>query len=397
MRDGVYRVVYDAPRGLDGKRKLKTETVYGNKKQAEAVLNQRIIAIQRGEYVDSGTLTVHDLFERYLRTSKATLAGTTHQRYSGIFKTHVDPTLGRITLGALSPLHLEEAYSKWLQNGRVDEKGGLSAQSVKHHHRFIHRVLNQAVKWKLVFRNVADAVEAPRPTRKEMTVLSETDLLKLLDAALEPSDHALVQNGLSSESAFSAAVTFLAFTGCRRGESLALRWQDVDMKAGTAAIRHSLEQTKNGLALKPPKNGKSRVVQIPQQALRVLKSHKAKQNAYRLQLPEAFKDTDFVFTRKDGSPIIPHSFGDAFRALVKRAGVPKIRLHDLRHGHATLLLKAGVQSKIITERLGHSGTAITLDLYSHLLPGMDSEAAQRFDALLEGARDAESNSALDVC
>lgn len=396
VRDGVFRVVYDAPRGLDGKRKLKTETIYGTKKDAERVLNQRIMAIHRGEYIDSGMLTIHDLFQRYLRATAASLAATTHQRYSNAFKTHIDPALGRLKLSALSPLHLEEAYAKWLRAGRMDEKGGLSAQTL-HYHRFIHRVLNQAVRWKLLFRNVADAVEPPRPQRKEMAVLTERNLLKLLDAALGPSDHALAQCGLSSESAFGAAVAFLAFTGCRRGECLALRWEDVDMKAGTAAIRRSMEQTKDGIGFKPPKNGRSRVVQLPQQALGILRSHKAKQNAQRLKLPEAFKDNGLVFTRQDGSPIIPHAFGDAFRALVKRADVPKVRLHDLRHTHASLMLKAGVQGKVMQERLGHSGIGITLDLYSHLMPGMDADAAQRFDALLEGARNAESNSVLDAC
>lgn len=388
-----YRIVYDSPRGLDGKRKLKTETIRGTKKHAEAVLAQRVAAIQGGEYVDSGNLTVRDLFKRFLDASSASLAGTTHQRYSSAFNTHIDTALGSVKLNALSPMHLEEAYAKWLQSGRKKSEGGLSAQTVLHYHRILHRALGQAVKWRLIPRNVADAVDAPKPQRKEMNVLDEQGLMNLIVAAVNPSAHAVAQSGLSTESAFATAVIFLAFTGCRRGECLALKWEDVDLQSGTAAIRRSLEQTKNGTKFKAPKNNRSRVVQMPKYAIQALQRHKAKQNAYRLALGKGYKDQGLIFARPDGSLINPHAFGDAFRALVARAYVPKIRLHDLRHTHATLLLKAGVQSKVMQERLGHSGIGITMDLYSHVLPGMDAEAAQRFESLLlEGAKKAKSNS-----
>jgi integrase len=386
IRDGVYRIVYDTPRGLDGKRKLKTETVSGNKRHAEVILNQRITTIQRGEYVDAGSLTVQETFERYLRSTVASLAGTTHQRYASAFKTHIGPALGRLKLSVLSPLHLEEAYSTWLRSGRMDKEGGLSPQTVLHYHRIIHRVLNQAVKWNVTSRNVADAVEPPKPRRREMNVLSAQALMRLVGTALNPSSHALAQGGLSAESAFSAAVVFLAFSGARRGECLALKWEDVDLKAGSIAIRRSLEQTKESIKFKAPKNNRGRRIQLPQFALDALQRHKAKQNAYRLALGDGYKDQGLVFARPDGSIINPHAFGDAFRALVKRSDVASIRLHDLRHTHATLMLKAGVQGKVTQERLGHSGIGITMDLYSHVMPGMDADASQRFeDALLEGA------------
>lgn len=134
--EGKYRLVYDKPRSLNGKRKQKTETIYGNKKKAEAVLAQRIAEIRDGSYADSGTLTLQDLIDRFL-SSQATLSPTTLERYAGIAKNQIAPTLGHVPLKQLTPLHLQEAYSAWLRNGRVDKPGGLKPQTVLHCHRFL--------------------------------------------------------------------------------------------------------------------------------------------------------------------------------------------------------------------------------------------------------------------
>lgn len=383
-----YRIVFDAPRGLDGKRKLKTETILGNAKKAQAILAQRIAAIHNGEFVDSGSISVSELLERFLETSKAKVSATTFQRYSGIITAHLKPVLGSIKLSQLSPLHLEQAYSRWLESGRADGKGGLSAQTVWHHHRLVHKILNQAVKWKMVFHNVAAAVDPPKPRHREMQALTEAELLQLLKHAENPSDHATAQMGLSSEYAFFACLVFLAFVGCRRGECLALRWNDVNLSTGTAIIRRSLEETKDGLAFKSPKNGRSRSVELPQYAIEVMRRLKAKQNAQRLAFGQSYRNDSLVFARPDGSPIRPQTLGQAFNAVVERAKIARISLHGLRHTHASLMAKAGAGLKVISQRLGHSTTSITGDLYSHVLPGMDREAADRFDSLLQNAKTA---------
>ena len=382
--DSKYRVVYDLPRSVSGKRRQKTETIFGNKKKAEGLLNQRLSEIRDGEYADPGKLTVAVLFDRFLNSQTA-LGIKTLERYSGIATNQIIPTLGRIQLAQLSPLHLQEAYASWLKGGRVDKAGGLSPQSVLACHRLLHRVLEQAVKWNLVARNVADAVDPPRPERHEMRTLSGSDLHKLFAALDNPPKHVLNQRGLSCEPAFGMAVRFAAFTGCRRGEVLALRWEDVDLDGSTVSIRRSVLETKVGKTyFKSPKTGKGRVLELPESIVTALRRYKASQSAQRLA---AFRyhDNGLVFARPDGSVIRPQTFSQAFRALIGRAGVPVVRLHDLRHTHATLLLKAGVHPKITSSRLGHSKVGVTFDLYAHVLPGMDKEAAERFDSLFKEA------------
>lgn len=249
------------------------------------------------------------------------------------------------------------------------------------------------MKWKMVVRNVADAVDPPRSERHEMKTLTELELLRVFDALENPPKRVTEQGGLSSEESFRAAVWFAAYTGCRRGECLALRWDDVDLKVGTVSIRRAVQESKGRIYYKSPKNGKSRALQLSRSIIQVLQSHKVRQAAEQLAA-EKYGDERFVFARPDGSVIRPQTFSQAFKALIDRAKVPTVRLHDLRHTHATLLLKGGVHPKIASSRLGHSNVGITLDLYSRVLPGMDRDAAQQFDALVEGYRDDSSKSGL---
>jgi integrase len=237
----------------------------------------------------------------------------------------------------------------------------------------------------MVTRNVADAVEPPIPVRTEMRALNEEELRRLLDAAKTPTAHCVRAQSLMCDSAFYAGLVFMAATGARRGECLGLRWADVDVQTGAVAIRRSLEQTRAGLNFKQPKSGKARVVRLGRLAVRVLKAHHAAQGEDRLYLGPAYADNDLVFARRDGKPYSPHTFGDAFRALVRRSKVPSIRLHDLRHTHASLLGKHRVPLKVVSERLGHSTIAITADVYSHVFASQDEEAASAFDAVLFGA------------
>jgi integrase len=381
-----YRHIVDLPRGLDGRRRQKTFTYIGDRRSAERQAAENVITIDRGEFVTE-VATVSDLFERFLAVSQAkgTLAAKTLERYSEISETHIIPTLGEITLESLAPKNLEDAYSQWLRSGRRDGKaGGLSARTVLHFHRLLRRVLQQAVRWQMVIRNVADAVEPPRPGYSEMKVLSGGQLRALLDAARTPTPHCERAASLTCDSAFYPALVFLASTGARRGECLALRWSDLNLTAGTATIRRSLEQTRAGLNFKSPKSGRSRTLQLGAHTVEALRSLRAAQAKDRLFLGAAYSKEDLVFARRDGTPYSPHAFGEAFRALVRRAEVPVIRLHDLRHTHASLLGQANVSMKVISERLGHSGIGITADTYSHVFASQDGEAARLFDSVLDG-------------
>ncbi len=385
--ENSYRLVYDLPPGLDGRRRQKRETYNGTKKAAEAELAKHLEAIRKGEYTTEYGLAFGDLLDRYLKSARGKLAPTTYQRFDGMIRVHIRPMLGKMRLDRLTPLHLEDVYTKWLESGRKRSKGGLNAQTVLHHHRVIRRILSLGVKWRIVAYNVADAVEPPKPTRREMIALTEVQLLKLLDAATQPPLQSTKPQccGLSKETAFHTAITFLAYTGTRRGECLAVKWEDLNLADRRVVIRRSLEHTNAGIAFKGTKSGKPRVLSVHQDCLDVLKKHRIEQNKHRLALGEAYIDHGLIFARPDGMPINPHAFGDAFRALVKRADIPSIRLHDLRHTHVTLLLKSGAPLKVVSERAGHASVGTTGDIYGHVLPGMDRQAADGFGSLLRKA------------
>jgi integrase len=192
--------------------------------------------------------------------------------------------------------------------------------------------------------------------------------------------------GAAEDTRLALPVMLAVTTGLRRGEILGLRWRDVDLQGGTLAVRPSLEQTRDGLAFKQPKTSKGRrVVALPSLALDALHQHKARQAAVKLALGPAYDDHDLVCAREDGRPWPPDGFSTAFVNLVRKAGIPPTRFHDLRHTHATQLLRQGVHPKIVSERLGHATVGITLDVYSHVLPGMQEEAAARTDAALRAA------------
>jgi len=282
------------------------------------------------------------------------------------------PALGKHLLHKLKPLPIQSYYAEALRTGRRDGGGGLKAQTVLHHHRVLRQALGQAVKWQLVAFNPASATEPPRPDRREMKVLDENNVVQVLKLVRESSIHIEIL----------LAVT----TGMRRGEILALRWTDVDFKKATVAVQQSLEQTRaGGLRFKRPKTERSRVIVLPALVVESLKRHRAEQATRRLQLGPAYKDADLICCLVDGTPRSPAGLTRAFRDLLADKKLPRVRFHDLRHTHATLLLSQGTHPKVVSERLGHSTIGITLDTYSHVLPSMQEEAARRLNDALRAA------------
>jgi integrase len=242
-----------------------------------------------------------------------------------------------------------------------------------HFHRVLHEALGTAVKWGLLAVNPADAVTPPKVTRKEPTVLTEEQTLALLEASKGTRLHMPILLAVS--------------TGMRRGEILALKRSDCDVKEGLINVRATVSQTSAGIIFKEPKSRTSRrTVALPQFAVVALREHRRAQSASRLELGPGYQDTGLVVPSDDGSTWTPSLFTAAFCGFVEKLKLPRIRFHDLRHGHVTQLLLAGVPLKVVSARAGHSGIAITADLYGHLLPGADELAAKKLnDALFPGA------------
>lgn len=368
-----WALVVELDAGPDGKRRQKWETVRGTKKKAEERLAEILHSLNVGTYVEPSKLTVAAYLEKWLETVKLNVRGKTFERYQEIVGRHLSQALGKILLSKLTPLHVQQYYATAIQSGRLDGKGGLSAQTVLHHHRILRESLHQAVRWQILVRNPADAVEPPTPTRQEMRALSESETAWLLEA--------------SSGARLHLPILLAVTTGLRRGELLAHRWSDIDFENGRLAVRRSVEETREGLRLKEPKTAKGkRLISLPPLAMDSIREHRSTQLVEKKKLGSLYRDNGLVLCAPDGEIWKPESFTALYFNFTRRIGL-KLRFHDLRHTHASQLLRAGISAKVVSERLGHSSVGITLDVYSHVLPGMQEEAADRIDAALRKATD----------
>ena len=362
-----------------GKRKQQWISVKGTKKVAEKRLAEMLHQLDTGIFTRPGKTTLAEFLERWLKDYVwPNLAPRTAEGYEHIIRRHLIPGLGNIKLTQLRPAHLQRYYSEKLSGGRCDGNGGLSPRTVRHHHMNLHTALESAVKWGLLSRNPVDAVSPPRCQRPEWHILNENDIGTLLEAAKATSYYAL----------FYLAI----YTGMRRSELLALRWCDIDLLLCQIYVTRTLHQLRDGsIIYRAPKTAKGRrMIALSPSATLVLREHKEKQGLDRDMLGITLTDDDLVFSQLDGKSLLPNTVTHAWMKLVRRNGLRGIRLHDARHSHASLMLKLGTHPKIVQERLGHASISITLDTYSHVVPGLQEAAADRFDELLTPKREKEA-------
>jgi integrase len=344
----------------------KRKTLYGKTRQEVAgKLAKALSDREDGLVFDTGSLTAAGYLDRWLTDSvKDTVRLTTYQGYERICRLHIKPSLGRIRLKDLTVAHVRGLYRERL-------KAGLAPRMVQLIHVTLHKALKQAVMDGLIPRNVTEAVKPPQPEKKEIRPLSPEQARALLRTAKKERLEAL----------YVLAIT----TGMRQGELLALKWEDVNFEAGVLQVRRTLSTaTGGGFTFSAPKTAKSRrSIKLPNTALSSLRKHRKAQLEERMRLSELFIDQGLVFTSRVGTPISRQDLiTRSFKPLLKRAGLPDIRFHDLRHTCATLLLGKGVHAKFVQELLGHATISITLDTYSHVLPGMGDAAAGAMDEAL---------------
>ena len=347
-----------------GKYKQQWVSIKGTKKDAEKRLSEILNQLDNGTFFIPNKTVFAEYLEKWLSVyAKSHLSPRGYERYQGIISKYLIPGFGNILLTQLKPEHLQKHYAALLDNG-------LSAGTVKYHHAVIHKALQTAVKWGLLSRNVADSVDIPRARHNEMQTWDEYEINRFLRVAKESPYYALFHTAL--------------YTGMRRSELLALRWCDVDFIYSQISVSRSLHHLKDGsFIFTQPKSAKSkRTISLSSFAIVTLNRHRKNQEAIRTPLGISLKGNDLVFSNLDGTPLRPNTITRAWNTAAKRAGIKVIRLHDARHSHASILLKAGVHPKIVQERLGHSSIAITLDTYSHVAPGLQKAAAESFDRLL---------------
>jgi len=373
-RGGGWTYVLDV--SLPGqRRRQRSKGGYRTKRDALAALNEAQGALQRGLYVEPSKLSVKTfLLDHWLPAVEAGLRHSTLQGYRGAIRTYVISRLGETRLQALTPDQLNAFYGELLRKGRKDGKSGLSPKTVHNVHVMLHKALHDAVRWGYLPRNVAEFSDPPRQTSSGKTMRTWTpEELRSFFAFVE-------------SDALYAAWVLSASTGMRRGEVLGLRWQDIDFDRRRLAIRQTIISIDYQVEISEPKTARGRrSVALDTGTVTALKAHRAAQNQEKLKLGEAYQDMGLVFCRADGTPVHPDRFTQMFDKHVKASGLPRIRLHDLRHTHATLALAAGIHPKVVSERLGHSTVAFTMDVYSHAIPSMEAEAAETIANLVRGS------------
>ena len=364
---GSWSIVLDLGRDPStGKRKQQWVTVRGTKKQAESKLAELQHQMDTGGYIKPSKDTVGAFLQSWLTSYVSTLVRPkTFEGYQYRAK-HLIGGLGHILLADLRPDHIHHYYR---------EKGKtLAPATLIKHHNLLKAALAQAVEWRTLPRNVAESVKPPQVRRKEMRALTGSEVHRLLEACEGKPWHPIFHT--------------LTWTGLRRSELLGLRWKDLDLMLATLRVVQTLQKLNTGeFIYQEPKTaaGRRTIALSPTSCLE-LQAHREKQGRDAEALGIALTDETLVFSHPDGTPRVPSTLTLAFRRLTKRIGLEGVRLHDLRHTMASLYLQQGVSPKTVAERLGHASVVITLDLYSHCLPGVQEAAAAQFDAAMESAK-----------
>ena len=351
-----------------GKKRYHSETVKGAKYQAQRRLTELLRQMDTGTFVEPSTLTVGEYLRQWLRDYAEThVRQRTLEGYRGNIERYIIPALGNIPLDKLAARHIQQMEATLLKDGGLRRKG-LSPRTVLHIHRVLSEALRHAVRLGTLHRNVADAVEPPRPTRHQARTLGWDDVHLFLAHVSDPMYYTLIMLDIQ--------------TGLRRSELLGLQWGDIDLQLGTMSVQRAwIRLPSGGMTLSQPKTGRGRMVALPSESVLTLRAHIERQEAAAEVVGNhsAWKDRP-VFCHSDGRRLHPDIVSKTFGRMARRAGLQGMRLHDLRHTHASLMLAQGVHLKIVAERLGHSSIGITGDLYSHVLPTMQQEAVERFGA-----------------
>lgn len=325
----------------------------------------------------AGRETLRAFLARWLDATRSTLRPRTWQRYEELVRLHVVPQLGRTRLDALRPDAIQRLHAANLA-------AGLSRRTVRHVHMVLHGALNRAVRWDYAARNVVDAVDPPAVAEEERPVPTAAEVAHLLDSAWAADDR------------FAPLWTVAVYSGCREGELLGLRWEEVDLDQGTLAVRRTLVAARRGVPqFGLPKTRRSRrTVVLPPEAVEALRQQRRQQDQERQSRGPDYAGYNLVFASRFGTPLLARNVIRSFKAALERAGLPStLRIHDLRHATATLMMAAGVHPKVAAARLGHSTVGITLDLYTHSVEGLDADAAERIQRAVRGAQPSEETTA----
>ncbi len=359
---GSWQIQIYTGTGPDGKPCRHFETVRGRKGDAQRRLTELLSSLDKGVYTPPGRLTVaehlHQWLEGYVQTncSQRTLDG-----YQSIIETHLIPALGQVQLKHLHPQAIQSYYGKACES--------LSARTVHHQHRVLSQSLKFAVRQGYLGRNPAEMVDPPSPRKNTMRTLTPSEVEVLFENAQDNYYYPVIYTAVS--------------TGLRQAELLGLRWRDIDLDMLSISVSQVLYKRCGICVFTEPKTSHSRrrVAMTPKLAL-YLREYKAERERLYRELGKPLTLDDLVFTSVEGKPIDPCVLSHAFGRMAARAGLEGVHFHTLRHTFASLMLLRGAKPKVISEALGHSSVAFTMDTYSHIIEGMQSDAMALLDEVL---------------
>jgi integrase len=359
--------------GTDGKRKYRKVKT---KREAQEVLRQALQQRDEGTLPTGPQQTVKQFLEEWLETTckPPALRASTYVKYQKLIRSYILPALGRYQLQKLTPQHVQRLY-------RQKSDDGLKPKTIQSIHGVLHKALDTAVMWNLVARNVCDRVKTPKVPKPEIQPLTMIQAQELLSVA----------EGHRIDALLVLAVT----TGMRRGELLGLRWTDIDFQNRCLHVRRTLDYLAHyGIVVTEPKTTKGkRKIELPDFVIEKLQQHRVRQLEMKLKAGANWKEEGYVFTGLQGGVLNPRYLVKLFKNVLKEAWLPDIRFHDLRHSAATILLSMGVHPKIVQELLGHEDITTTLGIYSHVLPSLQKETMEKWDAAFghENGKGKEAN------
>ncbi|WP_289140848.1 site-specific integrase [uncultured Brevibacillus sp.] len=365
-RGSLWSFTVDIGRKTDGSRNQKTKSGFRTKREAEQACAELITQLTKGDYLEPSKKTVQEAMEAWLSTIlQSTLRISTYDNYSKAILKRIIPALGKLKLKDVQPDHIQSFYLDLV-------KEGLSSEYIRYLHSILKSFFKYQVRLQNITKNVVDLAIPPRIGREEQKTWSIKEALRFLEVAKEDNQ------------SYYIVYLLALYTGLRRGEILSLRWKDCDLNQGKISVCQTLYYSNQQFHFLEPKTSRSNpLVSIPDTVVVILKSYRLEQEKYKREVGSAYEDYDLIAANELGRPINPRSLTGHFRRIIQKANVPKIRFHDQRHTHATILLKIGEHVKIVSERLGHSNAAMTMNVYSHVTSDMQKEAAKKFETALQ--------------
>jgi len=359
-----YQITIEEDRDPEtGKRHRSYHTVKGSKKEAQSEMRRLISEVEHGKSLKQSSLTVREWIAQWMELYICPyIEETTKVGYQTKLRCYIHPMLGDIRIKSLRAQHVQAMVNSMLQKG-------LSPKNIRDTYNIVNASMKKAVVLKKILYNPCEGVELPKMKRYRANVYDTKTIHRILETA-KGSDIYL-------------AVVILVSVGLRRGELLALRWEHIDFDKQLIHIRENMVCGENGYVLKSPKTEAGiRDIHIGKDLIAILREAHKEYKLAKLSYGPGFQDLGFVIRQEDGSPLHPDSMTRKWIRFIEANDLPRIRLHDLRHSNATALIRAGVNPKVVSERLGHADVSITLNTYTHVLPEMDAAAADKLDELL---------------